>query len=72
MKTPTLEEKVQVYEKLLHAIQLSRSVTLNKERVVQLLDQIDAWSYAHRVGNGALSDEEQQQRIDAAFWQLGK
>lgn len=70
MRTPSLEEKIRVYEALLHQIQLHRSVTLNREKLLNLLDKIDRWSYAHRVGNGALSDEQQQAKIDSAFWEL--
>jgi hypothetical protein len=28
---------------------------------------ICAWSYAHRYGNGELTEEQQQARIDSAF-----
>jgi len=66
------QEKVEVYERLFHRLQLYREVTLNKVKVERLLDAIGGWSYAHRAGNGELSDEEQQARIDACFENIKK
>ena len=68
--TPTLQEKVDMYERLLHLIQLNYAVTLNSENVKILLNNIDAWSYAHRRGNGEYSEQEQQGFIDSAFYKL--
>lgn len=69
-KHPTLKEKIEVYEELLHKIQLHREVTMNNAAIIRLLDKICAWSYSHRSGNGELSEKEQQSRIDHAFWNL--
>lgn len=66
----SLEEKIGVYESLLHKIQLNAEVVLNHENVSRLIYNICRWSYAHRVGNGEIPDEEQQKRIDAAFSNL--
>lgn len=63
----SLKEKVAVYEHLFHRIQLAYEVTLDSEQVRQYLDLISAWSYAHRKGNGELSEEEQNQLIDYQF-----
>lgn len=63
----TDKEKIEKYEALLHRIQMFYSVTLDGAKVKKLLDNISSWSYAHRSGNGMLSDEEQQERIDRAF-----
>lgn len=65
-----LEEKVRVYEALLHDLQLHSEVTLNHNAVVEILKNVCSWSYAHRSGNGELSDEEIQERIDNAFEKL--
>lgn len=70
VKKPTLKRKVQVYESLLHALQLNYSVAMNREAVTELLDRIDRWSYAHRCGNGQLSDAEQQRYINQCFEKL--
>ena len=59
-----------MYENLLHKIQMFYSVTMDSAKVKKLLDNISAWSYAHRSGNGMLSDDEQQERIDRAFDRL--
>jgi hypothetical protein len=67
--TPTLEEKVRVYEQFLHAINLGVT-TCDHDRVKQLVENADRWSYAHRVGNGELSEKEQQNVINGAFWRL--
>ena len=61
------KEKLTVYEDILHALHFARSVTMSHERVLILLDSIGAWSYAHRQGNGELSDEQQQELIERAF-----
>ena len=71
-KGPTLKEKVEVYERLLHDIQLHSTVTMRPEAVRALIAKICAWSYAHRSGNGELSEAEQQQRINQAFQELDK
>ena len=69
MKTPTLKEKVQMYESYLHKINMC-VISCNNEGVRELVQNADMWSYAHRVGNGELSDRKQQQIINNAFWKL--
>ena len=34
--------------------------------------QIDSWSYAHRIGNGQLSESKQKRIITNAFYRLGE
>ena len=36
----------------------------------RLINNACNWSYAHRVGNGELSDEEQSKIIEEAFHKL--
>jgi hypothetical protein len=67
---PTLRQKVEMYEKLLHDIQMHAEVTMDGAKVARLIGNICSWSYAHRSGNGELTDKQQQARIDAAFNQL--
>ena len=69
MKSPTLNEKVMQYEEFLHKIN-SFVTACNHEGVRELVQNADSWSYAHRVGNGEMSDRKQQQLIDAAFRKL--
>jgi len=66
----TLEEKVRMYESFLHQLQLHAEVALDAKVVKQLIGNACSWSYAHRVGNGELSDDEQQIIIDRNFDKL--
>lgn len=66
----TNQEKVEVYEHVFHQLQMYREVVMSHEKVVQLLDIIGRWSYAHRCGNGEYSEEEQQQLVDNQFFKL--
>jgi len=62
----TDKEKVEVYEKFFHQIQLHFSIVYGTLKVEEALRIIDDWSYAHRVGNG-LSDEEQEKLVEVQF-----
>jgi ribosome-associated translation inhibitor RaiA len=68
----TLREKVHVYEQFLHQLQLFAEVVLDNKKTSALISNACRWSYAHRVGNGTLSDEEQHQLIEKAFNNLLK
>ena len=70
IKRPTLKEKVAVYEDLLHSIQLHAEVTMDEAKVRELVNRICRWSYAHRQGNGELSEAQQTAAIDHAFWRF--
>lgn len=69
MKSPTIEEKLEMYENFLHKINMC-CVSMNNNAIKELVENADIWSYNHRRGNGELSDEEQQKLIDSAFWKL--
>ena len=68
-KSPTQKEKIQMYEQFLHDIQMY-SVCARGDLISILIDNACSWSYAHRVGNGELSDKEQDQIITNKFWKL--
>ncbi|MNX57171.1 hypothetical protein D3C86_879820 [compost metagenome] len=68
----TDKEKVEVYEALMHSIQMHSAVTMNSEGFGKLIDLVNSWSYAHRQGNGELSNEDQQELIDRAFNRIKK
>lgn len=69
IKPPTNEQKIKMYEGFLHDINLA--LTCCDEKMLnQLIKNADAFSYAHRVGDGVYSDEEQEQIIAAKFWKL--
>lgn len=67
---PTTAEKIRVYEQLLHDIQLYSTVVMDGKKVGKLIDNINSWSYAHRVGNGEYSEEEQDAIVAKAFKKL--
>jgi len=67
--TPTLDEKVEMYERFLHKINAGFTCTDN-EMIRELVENADRWSYMHRISNGELSDEEQDKLINKAFWKL--
>jgi hypothetical protein len=69
MNTPTLEEKVAQYEQFLHNINMM-TISGNGSGIRTLLNNADSWSYAHRVGNGELTEEQQQEIINRNFWNL--
>jgi hypothetical protein len=66
-KNRQLKNKIEHYETILHTIQMHREITMNREKLVKLLELISAWSYAHRVGNGELYEDEIQKNVDRAF-----
>jgi hypothetical protein len=71
-RAPTLREKVDVYERLLHDLHFHSTVTMRHDSVMECLRRISAWSYAHRAGNGEPTEREQQDMVNHAFWQLEK
>jgi hypothetical protein len=68
-KTPTLKEKVKMYEDFLHKINMF-VICCDNDGVAELVRNADNWSYTHRCGNGELSDRQQKQLINNAFWKL--
>lgn len=69
MKKPTLKQKVDQYEAFLHLLNVGVTAQ-NNEMVRKLVTNADNWSYAHRVGNGELSERKQDQIITRSFWRL--
>jgi len=69
MKTPSKDEKIAMYERYLHTLSIM-CTCVDNFGVKELVTNADIWSYAHRISNGELSDEDQQQAIDNAFWKL--
>lgn len=68
-KTPTLKEKVKMYEDFLHKINIS-VMCCDNLAVQELVHNADMWSYMHRCGNGEPSEREQQRMINESFWKL--
>ena len=69
LKNPTLKQKVEMYEKFLHHINMC-IISCDNAGIQKLIQNADNWSYSHRVGNGELTDSQQQKIINAAFWKL--
>lgn len=59
----TNKERLRFYEGFFHSISMAAQGH-NNERVREAINIIVDWSYAHRCGNGELSDHEQQTMID--------
>ncbi|CAB5226528.1 hypothetical protein UFOVP760_301 [uncultured Caudovirales phage] len=69
MKNPTLKDKVKMYEAFLHKISMA-CTCMDNLAIQELVQNADSWSYAHRQGNGMLSDKEQQELINSKFFKL--
>lgn len=66
----TLRQKVAMYEGLLHDIQMYSEVVMDDDKVAKLIQNICTWSYAHRQGNGMLTEKQQDALIDKTFAKL--
>lgn len=68
MKTPTLKEKVSIYEDFLHKINACL-ISGNNEAIGELIQNADNWSYAHRRGE-FVTDKQRNKMINSMFWKL--
>lgn len=69
VKKPTQRQKIDMYEKFLHDIQMYE-VSGRHDLIAVLIGNACNWSYAHRCGNGELSDDQQDQLVADKFWKL--
>jgi len=69
MKKPTQKQKIEMYEKFLHKINMC-VICCDNTGIQELVHNADMWSYAFRVGNGGLSERQQQRVVTEAFWKL--
>jgi len=69
MKKPTQKQKIEMYEKFLHKINMC-VICCDNTGVQELVHNADMWSYGFRVGNGEPSEREQQRLVTEAFWRL--
>ncbi len=72
-KKPTLKQKVEMYENVFHQLYLCRAYTLNNDRIMQILDNIDSWSRAQGA-DGPYDGEERTyyNYVYGTFWNLLK
>ena len=66
----TKKEKIQKYEELLHKIQMCAEVTMDNEKLKRLISNICRWSYAHRAGDGMLTERQIKKNIKEKFNKL--
>ena len=59
----TQKDRLRIYQKFMHQISLYVTV-MNSSKIAEGVQLIDSWSYAHRAGNGELTDHEQQKLVD--------
>jgi hypothetical protein len=64
-----MEDKVRVYEYVLHQLDLCAQ-TGQTSKLYELLSRINDWSYAHRAGNGELDEDTVERNINSKFWKL--
>jgi hypothetical protein len=67
---PTTAEKLETYERIFHRIQLFAQVSMDNKKLGQTIENICAWSVAHRGGNGELTQEEQDLCVAHEFKRL--
>jgi len=68
MKTPTLKQKVEMYENFLHKINIF-IISGNNDGIKELVNNADNWSYAHRSGE-FLTDRQRRKMINDMFQKL--
>jgi len=68
MKTPTLKQKVEMYENFLHKINIF-IISGNNDGIKELVNNADNWSYAHRSGE-FLTDRQRRKMINDMFQRL--
>ena len=61
----TEKEELQTWRKV--GGRLGLYMDFSPHKIKDLLTLIGNWDYAHRAGNGELSDEEQQEKVDRAM-----
>ena len=65
-----MEKENEVFHQVFHHINTHAAITMNADKMQEIIWAICSWSYAHRSGNGELSNEEQQARVDCAFGRI--
>lgn len=70
LKHPNRNEKIDIYEQLLHDLHYHRTVTNDQSKVNKLLIAIGKWSEMHVKPNGGVDEKAWGLAIDEAFWAL--
>jgi len=53
-----LKTKIEVYENVLHDINMFSSIVMSGDVMDKLISMINSWSYAHRQGNGMIDNNK--------------
>ena len=59
----TKQERLKIYEGFFHQMNVY-CITMNNEKIREAVHLIDRWSYAHRQGNGELTEFEQKKAVE--------
>lgn len=71
MKKLTQKEKIDAYEHFLHQINIPANITMNADKMIEAVELICAWSYAHRANVYDGDDKARQQVIDRLVRKMG-
>lgn len=63
------KDELMIYRKFFHRISVYCG-TMNNDKVTEGVTLINRWSFAHRSGNGELSEYEQKQRVNNVIIQM--
>jgi hypothetical protein len=69
MKKPTLREQVALFHHIMDWANMA-CMGCDNGHFKKIVHAMDDWSYAHRVGNGELTERQQQNCINRAYRRL--
>lgn len=64
------QEKIEVYESFLHQLCMYAQTLNNHKATAQLIANACSWSRAGRIGNGMLTEKEEEGIRERAFYRL--
>lgn len=67
MSKPSKKLKAELFDQIVNEANLAK-ITSDGTRIRMIVDAMDSYSYAHRVGNGE-NTERQQNKIIARAWE---
>ncbi len=65
-----IEDRNMHFNQILHRLNTFYAISMRSDCVSDMLTLIHKWSYAHRMGNGELTEEEQIGYIDKAWYNM--
>ena len=67
----TNKERLKIYEAFFHQINV-HCIIMNTEKIRDAVGLIDSWSYAHRAGNGELTEYQQKKSVEHVIRKMEK